>query len=113
MAVTIEFWGPLAVAVLRSRRWLDLVWVALAASGMYILAGGRLTADDAVGVGAVFGAGFCWALYIVVGGCLASFWPDGRGLTLAMVVAAVLVLPGVLVRSDVRPLLVLPVRTRS
>jgi inner membrane transporter RhtA len=109
VAVTIEFWGPLAVAVLGSRRWPDLVWVALAASGIYLLAGGRLTADDAVGVGAVFAAGFCWALYIVVGRRLASYWPDGRGLTLAMTVAAVVMLPVVLVGSDVRPLLAAPV----
>jgi inner membrane transporter RhtA len=108
VAVTIEFWGPLAVAVLGSRRWLDLIWVALAGSGIYILAGGRLNADDAIGVAAVFAAGFCWALYIVVGGRLALYWPDGRGLTLAMVVAAVLVLPVVLVASDVRPLLAAP-----
>ena len=42
VAVTIEFWGPLAVAVLGSRRALDLVWVVLAAAGIYVLAGGRL-----------------------------------------------------------------------
>lgn len=108
VAVTIEFWGPLSVAVLGSRRWLDLVWVALAAAGIYILAGGRLTADDAVGVAAVFAAGFCWALYIVVGGRLALYWPDGRGLTLAMVVAALVSLPVVLIASDVRPLLAAP-----
>jgi inner membrane transporter RhtA len=108
VAVTIEFWGPLSVAVLGSRRWLDLAWVALAAAGIYILAGGRLTADDAVGVAAVFAAGFCWALYIVVGGRLASYWPDGRGLTLAMVVAAAVTLPVVLIGTDVRPLLASP-----
>src|ERR1035437_3327824 len=44
VAVTIEFWGPLAVAVLGSRRAVDLVWVGLAAAGIYVLAGGRLTA---------------------------------------------------------------------
>jgi inner membrane transporter RhtA len=108
VAVTIEFWGPLTVAVLGSRRLLDLVWVVLAASGIYILAGGRLTADDAVGVAAIFGAGFCWALYIVAGGRLASYWPDGRGLTLAMVVAAALVIPVTIGLSDFRPLLVSP-----
>src|ERR1035437_7686586 len=54
VAVTIEFWGPLAVAVVGSRRPLDLVWVALAAAGIYILAGGRLVADDTIGVVAVF-----------------------------------------------------------
>jgi inner membrane transporter RhtA len=108
VAVTIEFWGPLSLAVLGSRRWLDLVWVALAGSGIYILAGGRLTADDALGVAAVFAAGFCWALYIVVGGRLAAYWPDGRGLTIAMVVAAAVTLPVVLIGSDVRPLVAAP-----
>jgi inner membrane transporter RhtA len=109
VAVTIEFWGPLAVAVLGSRRWLDLVWVALAAAGIYVLAGGRLEADDLVGVLAAFGAGLCWALYIGVGGRVARDWPDGRGLTLAMLAASALILPVALVGSDVRPLLGAPV----
>ena len=108
VAVTIEFWGPLTVAVLGSRRWLDLVWVVLAAAGIYILAGGRMGADDVVGLVAVLGAGLCWAIYIHVGGRVARYWPDGGGLTLAMVVASALVLPVTLVLSDVRPLLLAP-----
>jgi inner membrane transporter RhtA len=108
VAVTIEFWGPLALAVLGSRRPLDLVWVVLAAAGIYILAGGRLQADDLVGVVAVFGAGLCWATYILVGGRVAREWPDGRGLTLAMLVASALIVPVTLTLSDVRPLLVVP-----
>jgi len=105
VAVTIEFWGPLAVAVIGSRRPLDLVWVVLAAAGIYILAGGRLEADDLVGVVAVFGAGLCWAIYIGVGGRVARDWPDGRGLTLAMLVASALILPVTMTLSDMRPLL--------
>jgi inner membrane transporter RhtA len=108
VAVTIEFWGPLTVAVLGSRRPLDLVWVVLAAAGIYTLAGGRLQADDLVGVAAVFGAGFCWALYIGIGGRVAREWPDGRGLTLAMLVASALIIPPTLTLGDVRPLLVAP-----
>jgi inner membrane transporter RhtA len=108
VAVTIEFWGPLTVAVLGSRRLLDLVWVAMAAAGIYILAGGRLETNDLVGVVAVFGAGLCWALYIGIGGRVAREWPDGRGLTLAMLVASALVVPVTLTLSDVRPLLVAP-----
>jgi inner membrane transporter RhtA len=108
VAVTIEFWGPLAVAVLGSRRALDLVWVGLAAAGIYVLAGGRLTATDALGVVAAAASGLCWAIYIGVAGKVARHWPDGRGLTLAMLVATALIVPPTLALSDVRPLLVAP-----
>jgi inner membrane transporter RhtA len=109
VAVTIEFSGPLTVAILGSRRWLDLVWVALAAAGIYILAGGRLDAANLAGVAASIGAGACWGAYIVTGRSMARDWPDGRGLTLAMVVAAVLIVPIAVVGSDVKPLLAAPV----
>lgn len=92
VAVTIEFWGPLAVAVFGSRRARDFAWIVLAAVAIYILTGGRLVADDAVGVAAAFAAGGLWALYIPIGGRVARDWPDGRGLTLAMVIAGGLVL---------------------
>src|SRR5581483_9099413 len=38
VAVTVEFLGPLAVAVLGSRRAVDLVWVGLAGGGVALLA---------------------------------------------------------------------------
>src|SRR5581483_5457475 len=41
IAVTVEFLGPLAVAVLGSRRLLDLVWVVLAGAGVALLADAR------------------------------------------------------------------------
>jgi inner membrane transporter RhtA len=90
VAVTIEFWGPLAVAVVGSRRARDFAWIVLAAVAIYILTGGRLVADDALGVAAAFAAGAFWALYIPIGGSVAREWPDGRGLSLAMLVAALL-----------------------
>ncbi|HEX8939611.1 MAG TPA: EamA family transporter [Candidatus Limnocylindrales bacterium] len=93
VAVTIEFWGPLAVAVTGSRRLRDLAWVVLAAAGIYLLAGGRLSADDLLGVAAAFVAGGCWATYILAGGRVARLWPDGRGLSLAMLVATAVIVP--------------------
>src|SRR5258706_3375782 len=40
VVVTVEFLGPLAVAVLGSRKAVDFVWVLLAASGVALLANG-------------------------------------------------------------------------
>jgi len=92
VAVTVEFWGPLMVAVAWSRRPRDLAWVALAAAGIWLLAGGRLTADDALGLAAAFGAGGCWAAFILIGGRMSRSWPDGRGLTVTISTAALVVL---------------------
>ncbi len=88
VAVTLEFWGPLAVAVLSSRRPLDLLWAALAAAGILTLAGGRLATDDVVGVAFALAAGSFWIVYILQGTRLGAAWPDGRGLGAAMVVGA-------------------------
>lgn len=91
-AVTIEFLGPLAVAVAGSRRWLDGVWVLLAAAGVVLLTGveGGL---DWVGVAFALVAAVCWASYILLGSALGSRTSDGAGLALAMVMAAVLIAP--------------------
>lgn len=92
VAVTVEFVGPLAVAVALSRRRLDLAWVALAATGIVLL--GSPTVDvDPVGLAFALGAGVCWAAYIVVGKRIASTWPLRTALTLAMTVAAAAMLP--------------------
>ncbi|WP_106196703.1 EamA family transporter [Umezawaea tangerina] len=91
-AVTIEFLGPLAVAVVGSRRWVDGLWALLAAGGVLLLtrADGGL-----VWTGVVFAllAGVCWGTYILLAASLGSQSPDGRGLALAMVFAALVVLP--------------------
>jgi inner membrane transporter RhtA len=93
VAVTLEFWGPLSVAVVGSRRLRDLAWAVLAAIGIYVLAGGQLIADDALGVAAALAAGLCWAAYILMGPRLGRDWPDGRGLAAALVVGSMVALP--------------------
>ncbi|GAA3848412.1 DMT family transporter [Saccharothrix violaceirubra] len=91
-AVTIEFLGPLAVAVLGSRRWLDGLWALLAAAGVVLLtrAEGGLSL---VGVGFALAAAVCWAGYILLAAKLGDRTSDGRGLALAMVFGALLALP--------------------
>ena len=108
IAVTLEFVGPLAAALLGSRRWRDLAWVVCAGAGVWILARGRTEGADVIGVAAAFLAGVGWFAFIHVGGRVAREWPDGRGLTVAMVVATVLVLPGALVLGEPARLLAAP-----
>jgi inner membrane transporter RhtA len=92
IAVTIEFWGPLAVAVAASRRLLDLLWVALAAAGIVLLAdpGGSL---DAAGVAFALAAGGLWAGYILLSARVGAVYPGGSGLAIAMVFGALVTLP--------------------
>ena len=92
VAVTIEFWGPLAVAVFASRRSLDLLWVALAATGIVLLAdpGGSL---DAGGVAFAAAAGGLWAGYILLSARVGAVYPGGSGLAIAMVFGALVTLP--------------------
>jgi inner membrane transporter RhtA len=91
-AVTIEFLGPLAVAVFGSRRWLDGVWALLAAGGVLLLT--RVDGGLALpGVLFALAAAVCWAGYILMAAALGSRTSDGKGLALAMVFGAALALP--------------------
>lgn len=93
VAVTLEFVGPLGVAVAGSRRALDLLWVALAAAGILLLAdlGGGST--DTTGVLLALLAGGFWAAYILLAARAGAAFPGGAGLALAMYVASAVLLP--------------------
>jgi inner membrane transporter RhtA len=93
IAVTFEFVGPLSVAVVGSRRALDLVWVGLAAAGILLLSDFGSGELDALGVGLALLAGAFWAAYIVLSVRVGRAFPGGSGLTLAMLVATVPLAP--------------------
>ncbi|MBZ5737216.1 EamA family transporter [Nocardioides mangrovi] len=94
LAVTLEFLGPLTLAVVGSRRARDLLWVALAALGVAVLglagSGGALSL-----AGALFAllAGAMWASYILLSGATGRRWPGLDGLAVASVVATLLLTP--------------------
>jgi inner membrane transporter RhtA len=92
IAVTLEFSGPLAVAVFGSRRALDLVWVALAAGGIVLLAEGGGGAE-LTGILLALLAGAFWGGYILISVRVGRAFPGGSGLALAMAVAALIALP--------------------
>lgn len=93
VAVTLEFVGPLGVAVVGSQRLLDLLWVGLAAAGIILLAPWGGAKLDPVGVGLALLAGSFWAAYILLSARVGRAFPGGAGLALAMSVAAVVLLP--------------------
>jgi inner membrane transporter RhtA len=92
IAVTIEFLGPLAVAVLGSRRPRDLVWVLLAAVGVAILG---LAPGETTLVGVLYAllAGVAWGAYILLSAGTGRRWPGISGLAVASVVGAVVLAP--------------------
>lgn len=94
VVIPLQFMGPLAVALAGSRRASDLLWVALAASGVWALVGaGTSPADiDLLGIGYALGAAAGWAGYILCGKAAGRIF--GRSTAaLATGIAAVLVLP--------------------
>ena len=98
IAVTIEFLGPLAVAVASSRRLIDLLWVALAGVGVALLTGTGAPASGShrvglVGLGFALLAAAAWAAYIVLSRATGRRFPGTSGLTIAMLVAAVVIIP--------------------
>jgi inner membrane transporter RhtA len=95
MAVALEFTGPLALSLFSSRKLLDLLWVFLAALGIYlILPHGELeTAADPTGVMFVLGAGFFWAVYIWFGKKAGENTHGGQSTAIGMTFAALTVLP--------------------
>ncbi len=93
IGVAVEFLGPLSVAVLGSRRRVDLVWVALAALGVLALTGGGADRLDVLGLALAALAGCLWAAYIVLNARLGQAFAGSTGLALAMCVAALVASP--------------------
>lgn len=100
IAVTIEFAGPLLVAVIGSRRPLDLLWVGLAAGGILLLVGPTGGSVDSLGVAFAVAAGACWMAYIYLSKRVGAAFPGGSGLAIAMAVGALIVLPVGVVQAD-------------
>ncbi|WP_462159736.1 EamA family transporter [Pseudoalteromonas sp. GB56] len=95
IGVALEFTGPLAVALLSSKRKRDLLWVAFAIAGIVLLLP-EIDAEkglDPVGVALALVAGACWAGYILFGKKTGTQSSGGRTVALGMTVAACVLVP--------------------
>jgi inner membrane transporter RhtA len=93
LAVTLEFVGPLALALSGSRRWFDVVWALLAGVGIALIAPWSGHGVDVLGMLFALAAGGCWAGYIVLGQRTAAVLPGTLAVAVGMLVGALLVVP--------------------
>lgn len=93
VAVTLEFVGPLGVAIFGSRRLIDVLWVFLAASGIVSLAPLTGATFNLFGIVLALMSGACWAAYILFSSRVGRSIPGVNGLALAMAVAALILVP--------------------
>ncbi len=93
VAVTVEFVGPLLLALAQTRRLPDLLWALLAFVGVLLLGGGPRDGVPLSGLALALLAGLCWAAYILASARVGQVLPGVDGLAVALAVGAVVVLP--------------------
>jgi inner membrane transporter RhtA len=93
LAVTLEFIGPLLVAIIGSKRLIDYCWVLLAGLGIVLIAPWSNDRVDLLGVFFALLAGALWAAYIILGGKVSKIMHDGQAVATGMLFAAILILP--------------------
>lgn len=93
LGVTVEFIGPLFLALSLSRRWMDVVWALLAGIGILFIVPWQSNDVDLLGLFLAFLAGAFWAAYIVMGGKVGSVMQGKDAVTTGMLFAALLIIP--------------------
>lgn len=93
IASTLEFLGPLGVAVAASRRKLDFLWAGLATAGLVLLAPIGSIVIDPLGIGLALLAGAGWAAYILLTVRVGRTFSGGSGLALGMGIASLALIP--------------------
>lgn len=90
--ITLEFLGPLTVAMVSAGGVAVRLWALPAAGGVELL-GGSLSAHDLLGVLFALGAACCWAGYIILSGRVGRVGTGLPGLAVGCVFGAVIMLP--------------------
>jgi inner membrane transporter RhtA len=92
LAVTLEFLGPLSVALLASRRVIDLGCALIAGAAVIVLARPQPSTDYA-GIFLALLAAACWAGYILVNRVVGARLPGSQGPAAAAGLSALLYVP--------------------
>lgn len=91
-AITIEFLGPLSLAVLHAKAARDYGAAAFAIGGVALVTGAGVS-TDLVGLLLAVSAAACWATYIVVARRVAAYPRPGDGLAVAIGIGGLIGLP--------------------
>jgi len=92
LAVTLEFLGPLSVALAASRRRVDLGCGLMAGAAAVVLARPQ-PSTDYLGIGLGLLAAVCWAAYILFNRTVGARVPGAQGSAAAAVVSGLLYVP--------------------
>lgn len=93
VAVTLEFTGPLLLALVQTQRLTDAVWALLAFAGVVLLGLDGGSALSLAGILLALGAGAFWAVYILASARVGQLVPGVEGLAVSMAIGAVIALP--------------------
>lgn len=93
LAVTVEFAGPLFLALALSRKLLDVIWALLACLGILLIVPWKSDHVDLLGLGLAFLAGIFWALYIIMGGKVSKVMDGKDAVTTGMIFASLVIIP--------------------
>ncbi|MDR2975173.1 MAG: EamA family transporter [Propionibacteriaceae bacterium] len=101
LTVTIEFLGPLVVALLKARGLRDLPWIGLAGVGVVILGWSPGSANWA-GIGFSVLAAICWGAYILAAPHVGRHWHGAEPVAWANLTGAVVLTAPVLMLDHER-----------
>ncbi|PPH65898.1 EamA family transporter [Rathayibacter sp. AY1D7] len=92
LAVTLEFCGPLAVALLGSRSRTSALCSLVAGAGVVAIAGPRPSSDQ-LGIALGLAAACCWAAYILLNRIIGLRLPGAQGTATATGISAAVLPP--------------------
>lgn len=93
LGVTLEFVGPLLLAIFSSKKAIDFIWIVLAATGIALIAPWTSNGLNLTGVLLALLAGGFWAAYIILGGRISKIMKGGEAVAVGMLFATILILP--------------------